>query len=210
MSLPHFRLSLNISAGLTVFIGLSWLLSCSSIDEAPGGGHIEHPVDPVSRKAAASPVPSPGSAAAPTLSSVASAAPPASAIEALSEPQVPSKDKAILDDCPAQPWSKNVPKRACTKDEQCGDGFCDRERCAPLWTCSIPYSKRCEGDAQCGSPFLCINGRCSSCVSDAECKSSPDNQNPKCVPYPTMPGVVVCHGVTPHTMGIPARGPLPK
>ncbi|MCK6590454.1 MAG: hypothetical protein L6Q76_23060, partial [Polyangiaceae bacterium] len=42
-------------------------------------------------------------------------------------------DKAIMDDCPARAWSKNVPKSRCTKDSECGDGFCDRDHCAPLW-----------------------------------------------------------------------------
>jgi hypothetical protein len=37
-------------------------------------------------------------------------------------------DKAIAQDYPARRWSKNVPERSCTKDDECGDGFCDRGR----------------------------------------------------------------------------------
>ena len=50
--------------------------------------------------------------------------------------------KAMMDDCPARAWSKTVPKRRCAKDDQCGDGFCDRGRCAPFWTCTEDYGRR--------------------------------------------------------------------
>lgn len=43
---------------------------------------------------------------------------PASTVSAL--------DQAILEDYPPRPWSKNVPSQTCSRDEECGDGFCDR------------------------------------------------------------------------------------
>lgn len=197
MSNAFHRVSLEALAALAVCIGLSGLSSCSSTDEAPGGGRVEHPVDLGPKRVTA---PSASSPSAASASPLESASPQSSATEAPSEPTISSLDKAIRDDCPTRAWSKNVPKRVCSKHEQCGDGFCDRGRCAAIWTCGFPYGRLCEGDTTCGTPLLCINGRCSSCVSDSECKSYPDNQNPKCVPDPTMPGVVICHGYTPHTM----------
>lgn len=186
----------------TLCTGISWLLACSSTDEAPGGGRVEHPVEPGPKALSAASVASPASTSAtPLPSSLGSSSPSALATELPVEPTMSPLDKAILEDCPERVWSKNVPKRGCTKDEQCGDGFCDRGHCAPIWTCTGAYGKRCEEDARCGTSFLCINGRCSSCVSDAECKSYPNNQNPKCVPEPTMPGVQICHGITPRAMG---------
>jgi len=96
-------------------------------------------------------------------------------------------DKLIADDCPARPWSKNVPLRECTdneicgtetckrtscgakcmNDSECGDGLCDRGECKPRWTCSIAFGGPCKKDEQCNG--LCFQGLCRSCVSDAEC-----------------------------------------
>lgn len=53
-------------------------------------------------------------------------------------------DKAIRGDKPARPWSKNVPKRSCTKDDECGEGSCDRGRCAAIWTWNLTLGQRCE------------------------------------------------------------------
>jgi hypothetical protein len=74
-----------------------------------------------------------------------------------------------------------VPNRACTKDEQCGDGFCDRGRCAPMSTRS-PYGRRCEvlpTIHQCGV-YLCLDGRCRSCVSVAECVKEMNDPDSLC------------------------------
>jgi hypothetical protein len=34
-------------------------------------------------------------------------------------------------------------KRGCKKDDECGDGFCDRGRCAAIWT--YPMRSRASG-----------------------------------------------------------------
>src|SRR5262245_32704499 len=42
-------------------------------------------------------------------------------------------DRAIANDCwVTRPWSKNVPPRDCTRDDECRDGFCDRGHCAAI------------------------------------------------------------------------------
>ncbi len=103
-------------------------------------------------------------------------------------------DKAIAQDRPSKPWSKNVPKSACTKDDECGDGFCDRGHCAAIWTGDVSYGQRCRSNADC-IVFLCLEGRCRSCVSTAECIDEPDNQNPECRPNPPIPEAQGCRGV---------------
>jgi hypothetical protein len=68
--------------------------------------------------------------------------------------------------------SKDVPERACTKDAQCGDGMCDRGRCAPLWTEDQAYGQRCNASSAgrlCDGGYMCVDGRCRSCVSADEC-----------------------------------------
>lgn len=76
-------------------------------------------------------------------------------------------DKVIMNECPARAWSKNVPKRRCTSDEQCGDGLCDRGRCAAKWSCSN-YGRPCKESSDC-STRPCIDGRCRSCMSERDC-----------------------------------------
>jgi hypothetical protein len=73
----------------------------------------------------------------------------------------------IVDEFPARAWSKNVPERACTSDDECGDGFCDRDRCAAIWSWST-YGRKCDANHPCNGR-LCIAGRCRSCRHDAEC-----------------------------------------
>jgi hypothetical protein len=78
----------------------------------------------------------------------------------------------VIPEPPPQPLSKNVPDRACKKDRECGDGLCDRGRCAPLWTEDPKYGQSCNVSSisgLCDSGYLCLEGRCRSCVSDAEC-----------------------------------------
>lgn len=103
-------------------------------------------------------------------------------------------DKAIREDRPPHPWSKNVPNRSCIKDDECGDGFCDRGRCSAIWTAAGIHGQRCKIHEHCAT-YLCIEGRCRSCVSDAECMDEPDNQNPKCISEPFVPGSRACVGV---------------
>lgn len=198
----HLRRWRPLFAGLVAWIGLGGAASCSSDDLVPGGGRIEHPVEP-----------------GPTIESGPTKATPASTVHApaqasaaeMSAPSVDSRsslseiyeqktgiklsplDRAIVDDCPARAWSKNVPQRHCTTDDECGDGFCDRDRCASFWTCFIEYSGRCASDDHCG-PHLCIDGRCRSCVSDAECKRA-GIQDGECLPDPIFPGARDCYRV---------------
>jgi hypothetical protein len=116
-------------------------------------------------------------------------------------------DKAIREDKPARPWSKNVPERSCTKDDECGDGFCDRGRCAAIWTHRERYGQRCESDRWCGG-YLCIDGRCRSCASDEECtRTSSWQSDPKCDPVNDMPNARECSGVV-SGFGIGTRGPI--
>lgn len=98
------------------------------------------------------------------------------------------RERAIVDDCPERVWSKKALQiecdehkqcpsgrchdgghcgAKCASDRECGDGFCDRGTCNAIWTCRPFYGHRCEHDRQCDA--LCIQGRCRSCVSDAEC-----------------------------------------
>jgi hypothetical protein len=110
-------------------------------------------------------------------------------------------DKAIAEDKPSRPWSKNVPERRCAKDEECGDGFCDRGRCAAIWTYRERYGQRCEEDEWCGRS-LCIDGRCRSCVSDEECaKTKSWQSDPKCESSDDIPNARECFGV------VGGRGP---
>lgn len=117
------------------------------------------------------------------------------AVESSLEHDMSPLDKAILEDYPARPWSKNVPSRGCSKDKECGDGFCDRGRCAAIWTSGISYGQRCKVAGDCAAIYLCIDGRCRSCVSDAECIDEPDNQDPKCTSDNSVPGSRGCRGV---------------
>jgi hypothetical protein len=95
-------------------------------------------------------------------------------------------EKAIVDDCPDRRWSKDVPDRWCTKHEQCGDGFCDRGHCAAIWTCLVRHGQRCTSHNQC--PDFCVNGRCSSCASDAECAKRFDQPKATCPPRHDLDG----------------------
>jgi hypothetical protein len=101
-----------------------------------------------------------------------------------------SIDREIAGDWPPRPWSKSVPDRVCTNDNECGDGFCDRGKCAPIWSWTHIYGQKCDAlrlyhPSTCpafGSPlvprcdmmplcggYLCLDGRCRSCESDNEC-----------------------------------------
>lgn len=178
--------------GYLLCLALGWAMACSSSDEAPGGGRIAHPVEPSPKTSAPTAAPPP-SAPIPIPSPSASPAP--SANELPPDPYLSPLDKAIANDHPSRPWSKNVPKRSCTKDDECGDGFCDRGRCAAIWTGGESYGQKCGRDERCAAVYLCLDGRCRSCVSDDECVDEPDNQNPRCKSDPSVPGARGCRGV---------------
>src|SRR5262249_40770985 len=99
--------------------------------------------------------------------------------------------------------------RTCVNDSDCRSGLCDRG------TCGDPYGKGNYGrecisgpsgprdEYEVGSPFrdirvppfgqnrcsgfLCIDGRCRSCQSDAECQWE-GSGGPKCLHYQGWPG----------------------
>jgi hypothetical protein len=165
---------------LVASLSLPCTAACSSGNAAPAGGCLEHP-----------------SQRAPTPVASAEGArdggPPA-----LDAPFSPL-DKAIVDDCllpqprftltgPPRAWSQNVPDRDCTNDGDCGDGFCDRGHCAAIWTCAERYGQRCINGQAMHVPHIyhdwcegiCLEGRCRSCVSDAECVKELGDSNAIC------------------------------
>ena len=90
-------------------LGVAAMASCSSGEPTPGVGHVEN---------AGSRTPAPALSSRPgQVANHPAAVGPLSPL-----------DWAIRDDCPPRPWSKNVPDRPCTKDSECGDGFCDAGR----------------------------------------------------------------------------------
>jgi hypothetical protein len=192
---------MNRALGGVLFI-LGGAGACSAEDRAPGGGRVEHPEEPGAQVApsAVKAPPPPTVAVQPTASAVPTPAPPVDPPLAPSEEfekrwgiKLSPVDKAIMDDCPPRAWSKNVPKRRCTRDNECGDGFCDRERCAPLWTCRVELSRPCEKSDHCyGSP--CIEGRCRSCASDSECETLRRVTPATCSPDTDIPGFRRCLG----------------
>jgi hypothetical protein len=176
------RIQVNRTRGKAIFLGLAMRAglfgsaSCSSIDEATGRRRVEHLVSP-GTKASPSPAnvaPSsppnlaPSSAPAATTPASSPVPEPSARAPSVGRPLSPSdhferntgivlspRDKAIMDACPARVWSKKVPARRCTRHDECGDGFCDRGRCAAIWTCDAGSGQRCESDDHCGVFFLC-------------------------------------------------------
>jgi hypothetical protein len=141
---------------------------------------------------------------------------PASAAWAEETPSDKPKEKAfsefdeeVTDVLFPRRLSKSVPSRTCTKDEECGDGFCDRTACAPIWTWRTGIGQRCGPNTRvldCGSR-LCIDGRCRSCLSHAEC--------PKAFPAcgrngtPSDPRGNSCSGLGLKEVGLPLEPPPP-
>jgi hypothetical protein len=192
-----------LSVGLAIWVGQGFAAACSSGDQASGEGRIEHPEpDPKATpmKTNLEPHPAPTPVSSEPLESPTS---PSDLGEQSSGFTPSPLDKAIENDSPSRPWSKNVPKRRCTNDDECGDGFCDRGRCAAIWTSTQSLGQRCGWDRQCAF-FLCIDGRCRSCASDAECKRS-DVQDPKCIPDFWIPDALSCRGVI---GGLGPSGPI--
>jgi hypothetical protein len=154
-----------IFAGLALGVGLASLISCGLTDETPLGRRVEHPA--------------PQSPSLPRSADSAADASPAPPEETFSP-----LDKALANDCHFVPgkgrsraFSQHVPARDCTDDSECGDGYCNRGRCAAIWTCSDRSGQRCvDGGAAPSSGFptrrcpgLCLDGRCRSCLSHDEC-----------------------------------------
>ena len=158
--------------GLAGWVGLACAVSCSSSDKARHRGRVEHPADPGPPAAPPETDPLEPSAApaeykfTPAPSTVLPS--PSQQYEQLWGAKLSPLDKAIMDACPPRAWSKKVPTRRCKKDGECGDGFCDRGRCAAIWSCGSDYGQRCEENAECG-PRPCIDGRCRSCAVEADC-----------------------------------------
>lgn len=109
-------------------------------------------------------------------------------------------EKLILDICPEQVWSQNVPDVACKMDDECGDGFCDRGHCNAIWTCRVRSGMPCITHEHClGSSIgLCIDGRCRSCKTHDECEAAHPGKGLVCnvrqrPPYPRLCGVLGPH-----------------
>jgi hypothetical protein len=153
----------TLMLGIAVWVGLAGSASCASSNKPHP--YVEHPVD-TGPKASLPPT-------APALASTAKPAlvmcrPPsyAGAFEQRTRFELTPVEKAIMDDCPGRAWSKSVPTRRCTKDDECGDGFCQEGECAAIWTCNTRYGLRCEADDHCDlRRNFCSNGRCRSLPS---------------------------------------------
>jgi hypothetical protein len=200
--------------GLARGAGLIGSVSCSSSDEAPGQGRIEHPVSPGRRapsplaglqpssppdlalpSAPVATTPASGSALEPPAPSVDRRPSRSESFERVTGIKLSLRDKAIIDACPDRAWSKKVPARWCTKHEECGDGFCDRGRCAVIWTCGARYGQPCESDRHCGLHVLCNDGRCSSCTSTEECEQrQPQLSGVRCSADHEIAGARRCSG----------------
>lgn len=85
---------------------------------------------------------------------------------------------------------------ACVRDDDCRSGYCDRGICVELYgpdnygrECPpvLPLSAPGWQENTCGG-YLCLDGRCRSCQSDAECQHWLNA--PKCAPVDRMPGKV--------------------
>ena len=194
-----------------IFIGV-WLLalgigmaSCLSGGQLLPDNRVQHNMsdaDLTAQRASAS-APHPMASAMGTAAEIPSAAPSApprvrlisDRYEEVTGIKLSPLDKAIMNECPTRQWSTNVPKRRCVKDDECGDGFCDRGRCAAIRTCASDYGQRCQPDDECGW-HPCRDGRCRSCVSTAECASMRNEfgTDPECLPDPDIPGARFCIG----------------
>lgn len=88
------------------------------------------------------------------------------------------EERTMVNTCPRRAWSKNVPDRDCTKDDECGDGICDRGHCSAIYSCLNEPGAPCKTDTHCSG--VCMEGRCRSCVSDAECQRKTKNPFEAC------------------------------
>lgn len=209
MNRTRFRILFVV---LATGVSLGCAVACSSSDQAPGEGRLDHPNPALSASPPKTILATPSAQASSTPA--APAPQPTSLAEADESCSGSSRyplDKAIAEDDPARPWSKNVPKRPCANDNECGDGFCDRGRCAAIWTSTLQYGQRCERDCPDYGHLPCIDGRYRSCISDKECEWARDMQDPKCIPDASVPGARECYGVVGSGLGrTRIRSPLPQ
>jgi hypothetical protein len=191
MTRMRFR---TLFVGLAAWVALDGFVSCSSSDQAPGEGRVEHPSPSAKAPTPATSLAPPSEATPKKSESLLPLPSPSEGGDAASGFMRSPLDKAIAEDYPSRPWSKDVPKRRCTNDNECSDGFCDRGSCAAIWTWAPRYGQRCESDRWCAR-YPCIDGRCRSCLSDAECAWVRHMQDPQCTPDPEIPGSRECRGV---------------
>ncbi len=172
--------------------GIACLTSCGATEEAPKT-RVASPVE----QQAAPPPSEPCAEGAPS--------------EEPSAPRSREPDEDIPGLLFPRVWSKNVPSRTCTKDDECGDGFCDRTACAPIWISGEGYGQRCGPDTKrpdCGGSRVCIDGRCRSCLAHAECPGKFGRCSRRSDPY--RPNGNGCGGVMgPKVVWSPADPPPP-
>jgi len=84
------------------------------------------------------------------------------------------------DAAPTSPASDAESNDRCNTDKECLGGFCDRDGSCQVTPASSRYGTACErapelpsgrinGDFNTCGPYLCIDGRCRSCLTDMEC-----------------------------------------
>jgi hypothetical protein len=145
----------NLFPWLSVGMGLICLVACSAVEDGPRGR-----VKNVAGRHQLS-----STATTATAAASASTKPSAGPQDVVAWPCDARPEHRVVDR-PPHALSQSVPDRACREDRECGDGFCDRGRCAPIW--EDRYGQRCTMTCQC-SPYLCLEGRCRSCLRHAEC-----------------------------------------
>ena len=118
-------------------------------------------------------------------------------------------EQIIADTSPSQPWSRYVPDQACSKDDECGDGFCDRGRCNAIWTCRVRAGMPCKEHSHCEGSVagVCIDGRCRSCTSDAECEAAHPGKGYICNIFPRPPYPRPCGPLGPHSRKSDIKNP---
>jgi hypothetical protein len=163
-----------------LFLGMGALASCSAVDEPPFGALLEPPGKANASKPLnpSEPTVHPGPPYPTSEPGFHLPMPPSEALGIKLSPL----ETIIAETCRSQVWSQYVPNKDCTKDNECGDGFCDRGHCGAIVTCTWRMGQRCKANNQC--PGLCIDGRCRSCVSNAECASKYGRAITECDPAP--------------------------
>jgi hypothetical protein len=166
-----------------LWTSLIGLVACSAAQDGQKGT-VEQSGGPY-------PMPSIATATTATATASASPKPPAGPQDIVALPCGVRREHH-LGDPPFHALSQQVPDRVCREDSDCGDGFCDRGICAPIW--EDRYGQRCTATCQCGS-FVCKEGRCRSCLHHAECVENGDS----CAGYgPTTKFSLDCGMLGPH------------
>lgn len=140
----------------------------------------------------------------PVIPPLPSVSAPAASADADPPPAITEDASAsdeIINPCqsewPVGPLSSHVPNRDCSKDYECGDGFCDRGICAVIWREVGHYGQRCTKDWQCDG--ICLDGRCRSCLFHAECAAKADGYRyVVCGRRSDRPGALGCGGESVH------------